>query len=133
MNNLDSLEAGGLLAILGAYLVFVIGIAIFGIVCMWKIYEKAGKPGWASLVPIYNLVVLLEIIKKPVWWIILLLIPFVNFIILIVIYRELARVFGQGVGFTLGLIFLNIIFFALLAFGKYDYIHTTNEQGATLE
>ena len=133
MNNLDSLEAGGLLAILGAYLFFVIGIAIFAIVCMWKIYEKAGKPGWASLVPIYNIVVLLEIIKKPVWWIILLLIPFVNFIILIVIYRELARVFGQGVGFTLGLIFLNIIFFALLAFGKFDYIHDTNEQGATLE
>ena len=71
---------GDLILILGAYFVFVLALAIFMIVCMWKIYAKADKPGWASIVPIYNYVVLLEIIKKPIWWSILMLIPIVNFI-----------------------------------------------------
>ena len=68
------------------------------------------------------MVVLLQIVKKPIWWILLLIIPFVNIIIgLIVLYR-LARVFGKGIGFTLGLIFLSIIFYPILAFGKSTYM-----------
>jgi hypothetical protein len=129
---MSNLEVGGLLAVLGAYLFVVLGMAVFAIVCLWKVYEKAGKPGWACLVPIYNIVVLLEIVRKPVWWLILLLIPIVNFIVLIILYRELARAFGQGVGFTLGLIFLNIVFIALLAFGNYDYVYGKSNEGAEL-
>jgi hypothetical protein len=129
---MSNLEAGGLLAVLGAYLFFVIGVAIFSIVCLWKIFEKAGKPGWACLVPIYNIVVLLEIVKKPVWWVILLLIPLVNFVVLIILYRELARAFGQGVGFTLGLIFVSIVFLAILAFGNYHYMYDKTNDGAEL-
>ena len=89
---------------------------------MWKIFSKAGQPGWAAIIPVYNMVVLLQIVKKPIWWILLLIIPFVNIIIgLIVLYR-LARVFGKGIGFTLGLIFLSIIFYPILAFGKSTYM-----------
>lgn len=99
-------------------------VGIFLIVSLWKIFTKAGKPGWACLIPIYNLVVLLEIVKKPVWWVILLLIPIVNFVILIILYIELAKAFGQGTGFGLGIIFLSIIFIPLLAFGKkYQYVY----------
>ena len=101
--------------------IFLFVIIAFLIVCRWKIYSKAGKPGWACIVPIYNIVVLLQIIKKPVWWIILLLIPFVNFIILLIIQIQLAKVFGKGVGFGLGLIFFGPIFLALLAFGSAEY------------
>jgi hypothetical protein len=129
---MNELEVGGLIALLGAYLFFVIGLAVFAIVCLWRVYEKAGKPGWACLVPIYNIVVLLEIIRKPVWWLILMLIPIVNIVILIKVYRELARAFGQGVGFTLGLIFVNIVFIALLAFGNFEYVYGKSGDGAEL-
>lgn len=99
-------------------------VGIFLIVSLWKIFTKAGKPGWAAIVPIYNVIVLLEIVKKPVWWILLLFIPLVNIVIMIILYVELSKAFGQGVGFALGIIFLSIIFIPLLAFGKkYQYVY----------
>jgi hypothetical protein len=121
-NNLAELEASMRAAndpqLPVGVLILYFGFIIFLIACMWKIYAKAGKPGWAAIVPIYNLVVLLEIIKKPIWWIVLLLIPIVNFIILIIIYIELAKAYGRGVGFGIGLIFLGFIFVPILAFNK---------------
>ncbi|MEK7615969.1 MAG: DUF5684 domain-containing protein [Patescibacteria group bacterium] len=88
---------------------------------MWKIFAKAGKPGWAAIIPVYNIVVELEIIGKPVWWIILFFIPFVNFVMLIICTNALAKVFGKSVGFTLGLLFLAPIFYPILAFGSAQY------------
>ncbi|MCK9481768.1 MAG: DUF5684 domain-containing protein [Bacteroidia bacterium] len=102
-------------------MIFYILILALIIISLWKVFEKAGKPGWAAIVPIYNIVILLEIVKKPTWWILLLLIPFVNVIIAIIIYIELAKAFGQGVGFAIGLLLLSIVFFPLLAFGDYKY------------
>jgi hypothetical protein len=118
----DSMALGGLLALLGAYLVFVLVIAVVMLISMWKIYSKAGQPGWAVLVPIYNMIVLLNIVRKPVWWILLMLIPFVSFIIVILIYLELAKVYGKSTGFGLGIIFLPIIFLPMLAFGDAQYV-----------
>ena len=111
-----------LLIMLGAYLFVVLAIGVFLIICQWKIYTKAGKPGWACLIPIYNIVVLLEIVKKPVWWLVLLLIPIVNLVIAIIIMIELAKVFGKDGGFTVGLILLPYIFYPILAFGDAKYI-----------
>jgi len=122
---------GDLILILGAYFVFVLALAIFMIVCMWKIYAKADKPGWASIVPIYNYVVLLEIIKKPIWWIILMLIPIVNFIIIIIIMIELAKAYGKDGGFAVGLILLPIVFFPILAFGDAKYVYGDKAQPAS--
>lgn len=118
----DSMALGGLLALLGAYFVFVLVIAVVMLISMWKIYSKAGQPGWAVLVPIYNMIVLLNIVRKPVWWILLMLIPFVSFIIVILIYLELAKVYGKSTGFGLGIIFLPIIFLPMLAFGDAQYV-----------
>jgi len=87
----------------------------------WRIYEKAGKPGWASLIPIYKTLVMLEIVGKPWWWILLFLIPGVNIVFAIWMYNLLSLSFGKGVGFTLGLIFLGFIFFPILAFGLAEY------------
>lgn len=98
-----------------------LGFIILMIVSMWKVYEKAGKPGWASIIPIYNLIVMLEIVRKPVWWIILLLIPIVNIIFAIIVVHRTSRSFGQGAGFTVGLILLGFIFYPMLAFGEYQY------------
>ena len=113
-------------SILSTILLYSVPVSIllvFLAIVKWIIYEKAGQPGWASLVPVYRTVVLLKIVKKPTWWLILLIfVPIVNIIILIKIIHQLSKKFGYGVGFTLGLIFLGIIFYPILAFGKSKYI-----------
>jgi hypothetical protein len=104
----------------GVIIIYLI-IGILMLISMWKIYSKAGKPGWAAIIPIYNIIVLLEIVDKPLWWLILMLIPFVNIVISIIVTVELAKKFGQGVGFAIGLILLSIIFYPILAFGSAKY------------
>jgi len=96
-------------------------IALLLIVAMWKVFTKAGQPGWASIIPIYNLYIWCKIVGRPWWWIILMLIPFVNFIICIILCIDLAKSFGKGVGFGLGLALLGIIFFPILGFGSAQY------------
>jgi hypothetical protein len=96
-------------------------IALFLIVAMWKVFTKAGQPGWASIIPIYNLYVWCKIVGRPGWWIILLLIPFVNFIIGIILSIDLAKSFGKGAGFGIGLALLGVIFWPILGFGSAQY------------
>lgn len=105
----------------GIIVIIYLAVVVLMLVSLWKIYTKAGQPGWAVIVPIYNLIVLLEIVKKPIWWIILLLIPIVNFVIMIIIYHRLSLSFGKSGGFTAGLIFLPFIFFPVLAFDDSTY------------
>lgn len=102
----------------------LIGLAfiLLMIVSVWKIFVKAGEPGWASIVPIYNAIVYLKIAGKPLWWIILLIIPFVNFIILILVVLGLAKNFGKGGGFAVGLLLLGFIFLPILAFGDAKFV-----------
>ena len=111
-------EAGVLLLVIG--LVAMVA-GIFTIVCQWKLFKKAGKPGWASIVPIYNFVVMLDIAKLPTWNIILFLIPFANIYIMFKLYIEMAHRFGKSTAYGLGLIFLPLIFLPMLAFGKAQY------------
>jgi len=93
------------------------------IIPLWKIYLKAGKPGWASIIPIYNIIVYLEIIGKPWWWILLLLfVPVANIIFAILMANELSKCFGKDAGFTVGLILLPFIFYPILGYGKAQYI-----------
>jgi len=110
-------------------ILFYLAVMIVLIIGEWKIYEKAGQPGWAVLIPFYNIYVLLQIVGRPTWWmLILLFVPLVNLIFMIIVVNDLSKSFGQGVGFTLGLIFLSPIFILLLGFGDYKYIG----KGATL-
>ena len=97
-------------------------IALLMIISMWVIYSKAGKPGWAAIIPIYNIIVLLQIVGKPWWWLLLMMfVPLGNIIWGIWTLNLLSKSFGKGVGFTLGLLFLSIIFFPVLAFGGAKY------------
>lgn len=112
MNNSASL---GVVALV--YLAFIVLFVAAG----WKIYAKAGQPGWSALIPIYNMVVFLKIVGRPLWWILLCFIPLVNLIVCIVLANDLAKKFGKGIGFTLGLIFLAPIFYLILAFGDAQY------------
>lgn len=102
----------------------IISLALFVLVIAggWKVFEKAGKPGWAFIVPIYNLVVLLEIVDKPIWWIILFIIPLVGTIFSIIVSIELADRFGKSPVFGIGLAFIPVIFYPILGFGSAEYM-----------
>jgi len=105
----------------GQVVLYLVFIALL-VAAYWKIFAKAGKPGWAAIVPIYNVVVFLQVVGRPVWWIILLLIPIVGWIVGIVLMNDLAKAFGKGIGYTLGLIFLGPVFPLILGFGSDPYL-----------
>jgi len=102
--------------------IFWLAFMILMIAACWKIFTKAGQPGWAAIIPIYNWYILCKIVGRPGWWVILLLIPFINFIIGIILCIDLAKSFGKGVGFGIGLILLGVIFFPILGFGSAQYL-----------
>ena len=110
---------GGAAAVI---LVIYFAVIILVIAGMWKIFTKAGEDGWKAIIPIYNVWVLLRIVGRPGWWLILFFIPFVNFIIWIIVANDLSKSFGKGVGFTLGLVFLSPIFILILGFGDARYV-----------
>jgi uncharacterized membrane protein YhaH (DUF805 family) len=101
----------------------LIGLAImvFFIAAMWKVFTKAGKAGWLVLIPIVNIYQLLKIAGRPGWWLILFIIPLVNLIISILVSMDIAKSFGKGAGFGLGLAFLSPIFYPILGFGSATY------------
>ncbi len=113
------MDSEGGIGIVG--IIVYLAIIIVGIVSMWKLYEKAGKPGWAAIVPIYNLIVLLEIINKPTWWIVLFFIPIANIVAIFLIYIELAKVFGKDTMYGVLMVFFGIVMIPMLAFGDAQY------------
>jgi hypothetical protein len=104
-----------------AALLFEIALVIFMIASFWKVYAKAGQPGWAAIIPIYNVYVLLKIAGRPGWWLLLFLIPLVNLAIAIIVGIDVAKAFGKGAGFGLGLALLAVIFYPILGFGRATY------------
>ena len=101
--------------------VFYLALIVLMLVSSWKVFTKAGKPGWAILIPIYNIIVLLEIVGKPWWFLFLMLIPVVNFVVMVWVTNLLSLSFGKDVGFTIGLFLLGPIFVPLLGLGKAEY------------
>ncbi len=107
--------------------VFILYLAII-VLCIagvWKTFVKAGQPGWAAIIPIYNLIVLLQIAGRPIWWIILFLIPCVQIVMIFIVDIDVAKKFAKGAGFGVGMALLPFIFFPILGFGDAKY------QGAT--
>jgi hypothetical protein len=102
-------------------LIVYLAIVIAFCVASWKVFTKAGHPGWAIFVPIYNLIVMLKIAGKPGWWVIGMLIPLVNIAVAIIMNLEIAKRFGKGTGFAVGLILLTPIFWLILGFGDSEY------------
>jgi hypothetical protein len=98
-----------------------LALAVLMIVAYWKLFVKAGQPGWAIFIPIYNVIVMLKIIGRPWWWILLFLVPLVNFVIAIIVSIDLAKAFGKEVGFGIGIFLLGFIFIPILAFGDAQY------------
>ena|SRR5579872_6398177 len=124
MNDSAATNLMGGMAVLftGVFLIVMLAIGVVMIASMWKVFAKAGQPGWAAIVPIYNAIVLLQITGRPLWWIVLFMIPLVNLVVGILVAIDLAKSFGQSTGFAFGLIFLGFIFFPILGFGSARYI-----------
>jgi len=112
---------GAMGAIAAVFGLIYLGVIVLLIAGMWKVFTKASQPGWAAIIPIYNLVVLLNIVGRPIWWIILFFVPLVNFIAAIMIGIDLAKSFGKDTLYGLGLAFLSPIFIPMLGFGSAQY------------
>lgn len=105
---------------LGGLIMLVVYLGVWAFM-WWKVFVKAGQPGWAAIVPIYNIYVLLKVGGKPWWWLILLIIPIVNFVMLLLLSLSMAKNFGKGSGFGIGLWLLSFIFYPILGFGSATY------------
>jgi hypothetical protein len=110
-------------------MVVILAVIVVIVAGMWKVFTKAGKPGWAAIVPIYNIYILIEIVGRPTWWLALLLLAFIPFIgsiallgVLFVLYWDVAKSFGKDIGFAIGLTLLGPIFWPILGFGSAQYI-----------
>lgn len=118
--NDDAAAAGILALMLGGGIVtvlFVVLFVIFPFICMWKVFEKAGKPGWAGIVPVYNFIVLLELAGKPLWWVaVIMLVPCVNVVFIVLAYVAFAERFGKSGAFAVGMALLPFVFWPILAF-----------------
>jgi len=102
-------------------IIFSVCVFVLEIIALWFIFEKAGEPGWAAIIPVYNYLIAIKISGKPWWWILLMLIPVANLVFYIMILNGLSKNFGKGPGFTVGLFFLRFIFLPILGFGKSTY------------
>ena len=87
----------------------------------WMIFQKACEAGWKAIIPIWNILVLLRVVGREWWWIILMLIPIVNIVIWVIVSLDLAKSFGRGTGFGIGLFILSPIFALILGFGSDTY------------
>ena len=114
-----SSAGGGLMG--GMFGIIWLIICIVMIIGLWKVFTKAGQPGWMAIIPILNLFILCKIAGRPGWWLLLMLIPFVNFIIWIILSLDLAKKFGKGAGFGIGIALLGFIFLPVLGFSDAQY------------
>ena len=105
---------------MGGIIIYLAVIA-FLVAAGWKVFEKAGQPGWAILIPIYNGIIMCKIAKKPWWWLLLMCIPYVGIVFSIWITNRTAKAFGKSEGFTLGLVLLAFVFWPVLAWGDAEY------------
>lgn len=131
-----------LLALGTAFIVVMVILFIFMVVAMWILFEKAGQPGWAAIIPIYNILIWIKIAGKEWWWIfgiLIALIPVVGQILAIVwsvlIWHGISKNFGKDAGYTVGLVLLPFVFVPILAFGNAVYNPVTGQptQGGSVQ
>jgi Family of unknown function (DUF5684) len=113
-----------------ATLIYLV-VVVVEVVAMWRLFTKAGQPGWAAIVPIYNLYVLVKVAGREGWWVILYFIPFVNIVVWFIVSVDVAKSFGKSAGFGIGIALLSFIFIPILAFGDAQYVGSRPGTGAT--
>ena len=120
---------------IGVIFVLLVELAIFAFVIagLWKLFVKAGKPGWAAIIPVYNIIVMHEIVGREAWKIVLYFVPLVNIYFFITLYISLAKSYGKyGIGNYLAVIFLGFIFIPLWGLSN-DVQYTGPVEGPTTD
>lgn len=114
--------------------ILLLAICALMIVSNWIIFQKAGRPGWASIIPVYSSIVSLQVARLSPFLIFILLatfIPYVGTLIglafNIVVNIFTGKAFNKGAGFICGMIFLPIVFYPILAFGDSQYATEVEE------
>jgi hypothetical protein len=132
MTDYPSDAAGGAIValIFGILLIPILIVSLLTIIGKWQIYSKAGKPGWAAIIPIYSTIVMLEIVGKPIWWVFLIIFPCTSFIFFIWTTNLLSKSFKQSEGFTVGLLIFPFLFYPILGFGNYQYAGPSASEAA---
>ena len=113
-------QGGGGAGDFAALVVWLAVVAVY-VAGAWKTFTKANQPGWAAIIPIYNMYVMFKIGGNDWWWVLVMFVPLVNIYASYKMFSGVSNAFGQGIGFTLGLWALGFIFFPLLGFGDYTY------------
>lgn len=103
------------------YVIFALAITVLEIAAVWMIFSKAGRPGWGAIIPFYNIYLICKVSGRPGWWLILFFIPLVNIVVALIVMIDLAKAFGKGTGFGVGMFFLHFIFYPILGFGSATY------------
>lgn len=116
------LAASGAVGAFAVFLCFYVAVIVFEVAALWKVFTKASRPGWAAVIPLYNTYTMLKVVGRSGWWLLLLVIPFVNLVAAAVVVYDLARSFGKGGGFAIGLFFLSFIFIPILGFSSDPYV-----------
>jgi|SRR5579871_7673 len=121
LQNDTGAAGAGLLG--GGMMLFLLAISVICIAAFWKVFTKAGQPGWAAIIPIYNAYIMLKIVGRPAWWLILMIIPLVNVIIAAIVAMDMAKSFGQSAVFGIVMLFfLSVIGYLILGFGSAKYV-----------
>lgn len=118
---MDEAYAAAATGVLMVYFLIVLVIAVISLVGMWKIFVKAGKPGWGAIIPFYNTYCLFEMSFGTGWLFLLTFVPCVNAVILIIMWIKLAQAFGKGAAFGLGILFFPFVFLPMLGFGDAQF------------
>jgi hypothetical protein len=97
-------------------------LAVVFVIALWRVFQKANQPGWAAIIPFYNIYVMVKIAGRPGWWVILYLIPLVNVITHLVVAIDTAKAFGKSGTFGFfGLWLFSFIGYLILGFGDAKY------------
>ena len=115
---------------IGVGVVIYVAVIVFEIAALWHVFVKGGRPGWAAIIPFYNYYVLLKVVGRPGWWLILYFIPIVNIVVWLIVAIDLAKSFGKGTGYGVGVFFLAFIFVPILGFGSARYVGPAAGTGA---
>ncbi len=126
MYSSDYGTSNGGIGVVGVILWLILALIILA--SLWRIFEKAGYAGWKSIIPLYNLYCIYKMTWGNGWMFLLVFIPIINFVIGILTIYKLAKVFDKGIGFFFGLLFLNIVFYPILAFGDAQYVGIENSE-----
>ncbi len=122
-SSADPALAGVALVFFGIMMLLYVAIIVVVLASYWKLFEKAGKPGWAGIVPIYNMVVMLDIAGRPLWWVALLFIPIVNFVVAVIVMYEFVRSYGKDTAYAVITILIPVVMFPVMAFSKSTKYH----------